>query len=294
MKWLIIPFLMIQVSWAETSKLIPTFLEAAKVYVADKSQEDTVQMLRPDIQAAVEVLGQKNVDPKLLEEVIAKASQKSWILPQDDEFDRLIEESKKNPLTQVDVPEVAFHAVRIDVNKKADVFFNDDVYAYFFVTDGVIPTGKVTSIYKGLTSGDSFFFNEVDRAIFPLVGISAKKPENHLIIDYGIIESDGDDIKKMQQLSSIIIDIAIAVYSAHDPQNAQILVSLRKEIKALADLLLTMNNDDRLVTSSFAYTTADLAKLLKEDSFVEIKKNHKKTNGFKTFNYDIHFRLLRK
>ncbi len=294
MKWLIIPFLAIQVSWAETSQVIPTFLEAARFYVEDKSVEDSVKVLRPDIQAVVEVLVQKNVDPKLLEEVINKASQKSWILPADDAFDNLIEESKKNPITQIDVPEVALHAVRIDVNKKADIFFNDDVYAYFFITDGVIPTGKVTSIYKGLASGDSFFFNELDRAIFPLLGVPSKKPENHLIVDYGIIESDGDDIKKMQQLSSIIIDIAIAVYSAQDPQNAQVIVSLRKEIKALADLLLTLNNDDRLITSSFAYSTAELAKMLKTETFVEIKKSHKKTTGFRIFDYDIHFRLLRK
>jgi hypothetical protein len=162
------------------------------------------------------------------------------------------------------------------------------------VTDGVIPTGKVTSIYKGLDEGETFFFNEVDRAIYPLLGVPAKSPDNHLIIDYGIIESDGDDIKDLQKLSSIIIDIAITVYSQIDPENAQILVNLRKEVKALADLLLSMNDDDRIANGSFGYTNAELTEILRDRTYVEFKKTHKKESQFDDWEYHLRFRLIRK
>lgn len=36
-----------------------------------------------------------------------------------------------------------------------------------------------------------------------------KVSDNKIIIDYGIIESDGEDIKGLQKLSAIIIDLAM-------------------------------------------------------------------------------------
>ena len=155
----------------------------------------------------------------------------------------------------------------------------------------MIPVGRVTSIYKGLSTGQSFFFNHEDRVLFPQ-GIPAKRPDAHLIVDFGLIESDGDDIKEMQKLTSIIIDIAIAVYSTHNPQAGQVIANLRKEVKALADLLLGLNNDDRLVADSFAFTTAEITELLSERSYLELTKNYKDEKG--KWEYEISFRMLRR
>ncbi len=286
MKWIVLGLLFANSLFADTSKIIPTFLEASRLYVNGEAG----LYAAPSIRAALAVLEKNKIDPAILEKrIYGKSSE--WPLRADDKYDSWV----KNPdKTITEVPELAVHAFRFKANRISDTWFRDDVYVYFFMTDGVIHTGKVTSIYKGLSSGQSFFFNEVDRAIFPLVGVPAKRPENHLIIDYGIIESDGDDIKEMQKLSSIIIDIAIAVYSTYDPQNAQILVNLRKEIKALADLLLSLNNDDRMAEGSIAWKAKELEELLRDETFVEITKRHHSKAEFNKFDYELSFRLLRK
>lgn len=288
MKWLVIPFLFMQVAMAETSKLIPTFVEAAKIYVAGKPT-DSNQVLKPEVFAVVELLGKRNLDFKLLEEVISRASKKSWILPDDNEFEKFLDKSK-HILIKGDVPEVSFQATRIDVHKKADMFFNDDVYAYFFVTEGDIPLGRVTSIYKGLSSGESFFLNESDRPLYPLTVGNFKRPGQYLVIDYGVIESGGNEIKKMQLLTGMISDIALAVYQSPHSMGA---MNLRLEMKALADVLLTLYNSDRLFTGSTFYTQSDLAEMLKKDSSVEISNRHTKTTGLTTYDYEFHLRLMR-
>lgn len=290
MKWILIGLFFSNALWAENSRIIPALLEASKIYIAGEESSAESLYLRPDIRAALTVLKKNKIDPTVLEKRI---SFKTYLfaLRADDKFDNWV----KNPVkSNTDVPEIAVHAFKLRVVEESDDWFKDDIYAYFFVTDGVIPTGKVTSIYKGLSQGQSFFFNEIDRAIFPLVGVPAKKPENHLIVDYGIIESDGDDIKELQKLSSVIIDIAIAVYTTYDPQNAQILINLRKEIKALAELLLSMNNDDRLATGSFGYKVQELEEILRDSTYVEIKKTHNGNGDFNKWEYELSFRLLRK
>lgn len=290
MKWILLGLLFANSLFADTSKIIPAFLEASRLYINGSQSSDQSLYVRPDIRAALTILEKNKIDPAVLEKRISNKSS-VWPLRDDDKYDHWVKHPQKS---NAEVPEMAVHAFRFKVNKESDYWFKDDIYAYFFITDGVIPTGKVTSIYKGLSSGQSFFFNEIDRAIFPLVGVPAKKPENHLIIDYGIIESDGDDIKEMQKLSSIIIDIAIAVYSTYDPQNAQILINLRKEIKALADMLISMNNDDRMAEGSFGWKVKELEEILRDETYVEITKHHHSKAEFAKFDYELSFRLLRK
>lgn len=276
---------------AANSTVIPVFLEAVGVYLhTDKAFQES-ELVRPELRKIIGLLEAKKVSKDKLSEYLAAAAVKSeWTLPADDEFDRW--EKSSGPVTNV--PEVALQAFKFDVVEESDDWLNDDIYLYFFVTDGMIPTGKVTSIYKGLDEGQSFFLNESDRAIFPLPGIEAKRPENHLIVDYGVVESDGDDVKELQKLSSILIDIAIAVYASVDPQSSRVIVNLRKEIKALADLLLNLNHDDRLVTGSFGYKAADLATVFGTNTYVEFHRPHKRSSRFDSWEYDLHFRLLRK
>jgi hypothetical protein len=71
-------------------------------------------------------------------------------------------------------------------------------------------------------------------------------------------------------------------------------VNLRKEVKALADLLLSLNNDDRLANGSFGYTTAELSEILRDRTYVEFKKVHKKESTLDDWEYHLRFRLIRK
>ena len=290
MKWLIVLTIFLNSAFAADSVLIPIFLEASDVYVQQKEGLITSQVLRPDLKAVIEVLDKNNIHPGSLRKYVQEfAFNRNWVLPADGHDDLI--ESFPHSNTVMDVPEVSIHATKVKVIKGSDRMFKDDIYGYFFVTDGVIPVGRVTSIYKGLSTGQSFFFNHEDRVLFPQ-GIPAKRPDAHLIVDFGLIESDGDDIKEMQKLTSIIIDIAIAVYSTHNPQAGQVIANLRKEVKALADLLLGLNNDDRLVADSFAFTTAEITELLSERSYLELTKNYKDEKG--KWEYEISFRMLRR
>lgn len=292
MKYLFLAFFITATAWSQNSLVLPAFTDAVKIYVENPDVALTY-IFKPRTNAIIRIFQKKNITPEMLEPYLtALESKKNFPLPKDDHFDGWIKNRKTE--TRSDVPELALHAFGFDVVEESDDFFNDDIYCYFFVTDGVIPTGKITSIYKGVDEGETFFFNEVDRAIYPLIGLPAKSPDNHLIIDYGIIESDGDDIKNLQKLSSIIIDIAIAVYTQVDPQNAQVLANLRKEVKALADLLLSMNNDDRIANGSFGYTNAELTEIMKDRTYVEFKKIHKKESQFDDWEYHLRFRLIRK
>lgn len=291
MKFILLALLFIGPALASESLVIPAFRDAVRSYLEDPAFADTY-VLEPKNLALIRIFKRRGITPEMLAPYLEElAGKEKFELPEDDRFDAWIRNPQKSP---VEVPELALHAFGFDVVEESDDFFNDDIYCYFFVTDGVIPTGKVTSIYKGLDEGETFFFNEVDRAIYPLLGVPAKAPENHLIVDYGIIESDGDDIKDLQKLSSIIIDIAIAVYTSVDPDGGQVLANLRKEVKALADLLLSLNNDDRLANGSFGYTTAELAEILKDRTYVEFKKVHKKESRLDDWEYHLRFRLLRK
>jgi hypothetical protein len=289
MKCIVLGLLLSSSVWAENSKIIPTFLEASEIYVRGQETSADSFYLRPDIKAALRVLELSQIDPLLLEKRIILKNN-IWPLRDDDQFDQWVKEPQK---VSSEVPEMAVHAYKFKVVEPSDSWFKDDIYVYYFITDGVIPTGKVSSIYKGLGKGQSFFFNEIDRAIFPLVGLPSKRPTNHLIIDYGIVESDGDDIKELQKLSSIIIDIAIAVYTSYDPQGAQILIELRKEIKALAELLLSTNHDDRLATGSFGYKAQELSELMRENTYVELTKKHHSHATFGSWEYHLSFRFLR-
>jgi hypothetical protein len=289
MKWILLTLLFSQSLMAASSKVVPIFLEASEMYVKGISSSHSFYVSN-EIRAVLQVLEKSQIGPEIIEKYTNQKTQ-DWTLRENDEFDSWTQTS--GFISKV-APEVVVHALKLDVHETSDDFFKDDIYAYFFVTDGVVPTGKVTSVYKGISSKQSFFFNEIDRSIFPLTGIQAKSPDNHLIIDYGIIESDGDDIKEMKKLSSIIIDIAIAVYSSYDPQRSKVIINLRKEIKALSDMLLNLNHDDRLATGTIGYKAAELADQLKDRSFMEIKKNHQGNTQLNTWNYDLSFRILRK
>jgi hypothetical protein len=288
MKWIFLTSLLLSANFtfAQDSKVIPAFLEAADSY---QNGHKDLLTLRPEVKSIIDVFVDNQVDPSILENFYPQKAQ--WTLPEDDQYDQWIKNAQNIKQEAVTTPPISFQVTKVDVVNSSDL--SDDVYAYFFVTDGIMPTGKVSSIYKGISSGESFFFNTIDRAIFPLSGISAKSPRSHLIIDYGIIESDGDDITELQKLSSIIIDIAIAVYSTQSPSTGAIAAKLRKEIKALANLVINQNNDDRLVTSSIGLQNKEINQLIEGKTFHDFKKNHKFDSFFHSWEYNVHFRILK-
>jgi hypothetical protein len=265
------------------SFLIPLFLEAIPFV-----QKPPVYVLKPELQAALRVLEKSQLP---LDEFLVLNDLKSrWPLPPQDEYDDWLK-SKPTQNSEHNLA-VSLQVVKLFVKEESDDYFNDDLYLYYFVTDGLIPYGKVTSVYKNLDEGESFFFNEYDRLVFPLTG-GAKSPTQHLIIDYGIVESDGDDIKDLQKLSIMVVDMAIAVYGAVDPQTTQVLAPLRKEVVALATLLISFQNDDRLVTSSFGFTNQEIDSLMTPATVYEFKRKHKKKSRFDSWEYDLMFRFLR-
>jgi hypothetical protein len=71
------------------------------------------------------------------------------------------------------------------------------------------------------------------------------------------------------------------------------IANLRKEIKALADLVIAQNYDDRLVTHSIGFSTQDLNKMIEGKTFHEFKQNHKYDSSFFGWEYDLHFRILK-
>ena len=283
--WFFLFLLTINVHASE-SKLLPLFFEAADLYQQDSSLADS-QVLQKELVLILKLLKDHQVLPIHLRELTQKKHLLPKLLPS-----LSYEQWGRPKLKEGPVPEIALHAVKFKVVEESDDALNDDLYMYFFVTDGVVPTGKVTSIYKGNDEGDAFFFNEIDRQLFPQ-GMAAKRPAQHLIIDYGIIESDGDDIRKWQALSGVILDLAISVYQNPGDLKGIKLEDLRKEVKALSEVILGINHDDRLVTGTMAFQGDELASMLENQSYVEFKQKHRKSSTFDDFKYEILFRLIR-
>ncbi|MBF0208574.1 MAG: hypothetical protein HQK53_16990 [Oligoflexia bacterium] len=236
----------------------------------------------------------------------------NFYLPPDDEGDLLIAENINYFLTSVSdknhflegtipkslstpiLPKIGIHIYRFDVINAEDDFSGDDIYCYFFVTDGVVPTGGVTSIYKGYRRNTSFFFSVPNRLLYPPKGNEGIIPHNHLIIDYGIVESDGDEIEDMQKISAAIIDLASVVYAKKGPMHGLSVAQLRKEVKNLADALLKLNKDDKLVTDSLYYKPQDFISLFADGGSVyEFTKIHKGKHLLSEWEYRINFRILR-
>lgn len=289
MKFLVLLSLIISttVMAKEKSIVVDSFLKAVETY----QSANGLYPLSPEIQKLHGLFELRGIDKEFLNSFIGS---NQVYLAESDKVDKFLKESSAGQETlSSEVPKVSIHVAKIDVIVNSDPIAKDNLYGYFFVTDGVVPTGKVTSIYKGLSSNESFFFNEFDRVVYPVNGIRSKVPDNHLIVDYGLIESDGDDIEDMKKLTDIIIDIAIIVYSTQDPVGGSALGKLRKEIKALTHLVLERNHDDRLFTGTITMTAQEIAEKMNESSILNIKRTHYSAELFNTWRYNLHFRLLR-
>jgi hypothetical protein len=186
----------------------------------------------------------------------------------------------------------ALHAFRLDVVEDHDDLFNDDVYAYFITTHDDLVWGKVTSIYTGLDQGDSVFLSPEDRGLF---GPRGEKlvAKNHLLVDFGLIESDGDDVKQLQKLSDVIVDLAIVALTVAEPTAGAAAAQARAEVKNLLHLVIAMDKDDRLVTDTLRFTPDTVETMLGADSVVEMDRFYERKKFMSRFAWRVHFRLLK-
>ena len=195
------------------------------------------------------------------------------------------------------MPRMALHAYELEVIEEKDDFLKDDIYFFFYTTDGATTTGRVSEIYKGLSAGQSFFLSAQDRVIFPTAEVGYATPYRHLIVDFSIIESEGDDIKEMQKMSEAIIPLAAAAYGLYTGDMSAVLssaasVTLRKEVGKLSKSLIALNNDDRLVNESLTYTPRKLKNVFLDEDFFEFSKIYSGRTPLSTWKYKLNFRMF--
>lgn len=195
-------------------------------------------------------------------------------------------------VVEVAHPPIALHAFRLDVIEDYDDVMNDDLYCYFITTHDDMVWGKVTSIYRGLDEGDSVFLSPEDRGLF---GPRGEKllPKNHTIVDYGIIESDGHDIQELHKVSDAIVDLAAVALTVYHSQAGVAAEQAREETKNLLQLLIDLDDDDRLVTDTIRFSPALMMTLLSGSSVHEFAKSHERSTILTRFAYRINFRLIR-
>ncbi|MBF0315681.1 MAG: hypothetical protein HQK52_19835 [Oligoflexia bacterium] len=317
----------------ERSLVFPIVLQAIDKLAKEEVVASTENRL---VKRAMEIIQKYGVSShyilklrdKLLSNKSALEVRKFYLLPASDEGDRLLWESYRSEggLKSFEyghgsyeeflesflgmgeevmsrVPEIAIHAYKVEVLDPEDDLLKDDLYLFFFVTDGVLPMGRVTSVYKGSGAGDAFFLSPEERLIYPSRGWGSKEfskvPEQHLIIDYGIVESDCDDIKDLQAISQAIIELTFEIYALKTGAlKLPLMLRLRKEVKNLSDALMNMNSDDRLVLESIYYRASDFAAMFREmgsngSSVYEFQKRHSGKRFFSSWDYRISFRVLK-
>jgi hypothetical protein len=253
------------------SRVLPHFWEAVDSWQSHAP-------LRPEIRAIHAIWEQENIDPTWLRERSKSRLKRRWKLPPP-----VTGEGWAGPLS--------VQAARLDVREASDDVFSDAIYCYFFVTDGAVTSGRVSGIYPGLRAGQSFHFSPTDRALFPLQG-GWLTPRGALIVDYGIVESDGDDIEKLQAMTGVILDLVVAVYALAEPTGGQAAIQLRQEIKALADALVSLDRDDRLAVGTIVLDQKTVSASLQDRNWGELSRSHGSEYFFDRWRYVLSWRLL--
>lgn len=269
-------FFISSMSQASTqSRLLPIFQAAIQSW---SDQAKTSAPYRPEVLAIHKIFEHEGMDPQWLARYM--------------KISRAPLPASLPKMAKSELPPLSFQVVRMDVLKNSDDWMKDDLYCYFFITDGVIPLGKVSQTYRGLSEGESFHFTPEDRVLFPLEG-SSRAPIGQLIVDYGIIESDGDDIKKLHQLTEVIADLALAVYSVLNPEEAQHWSNLREEVVALSRAVVSLDHDDRLATGTLVLNEKEINRILGDSNFGEIHKVHQNNHFFDKWRYRLVWRLIK-
>lgn len=179
------------------------------------------------------------------------------------------------------------HLPRLDVIEEEDDFFNDDLYMWFVITRDGIPSVKVTKIYKGLDEGQTLMFDHEDRVISNLPFYQ------HMVVDFGIVESDGDDIREMQRLSRSALELVVIALAQFDPElRAQISAQLKEEVAKVMELILGLDHDDRLVTGSMLLDFRDTWQVWQNAGFLERAQEFHGSHLGSDFRYRLTWRFL--
>ena len=270
--------------------LVPDFTEALESFAHGSIVEST----KEEVNVWIKALRERGVDPAYVARRLAKkANHFESTADRYAQFRKInVEEAPSPSLTELEAFPVALHAFKIDVVEDYDDMMNDDIYSYFVVTHDDVMWGKVTSIYKGVDEGQSFFLSAEDRGLF---GPQGEKivPKNHTIVDYGIIESDGDDIAQLHKISDAIVDLALAAVSIYNPQAGAAAMQARAETQNLLKLLIRLDDDDRLVADSVRFNPDMMATMLSGSTVHEFGKLHEYEDFWTAYAYRINFRLLR-
>lgn len=301
----------------EMSQALPLTLEAIKIVLHPELEDQRPRLFDKGnrLGQMVTLLKNQKIKPQYLGKILQKwehpekgLDETRFLLREDNEGDELIranhlrdlgpisfEKSTNETLT---MPRMALHAYEFEMIDENNDFLKDDIYFYFYTTDGAVTTGRVTDIYKGISQGQSFFLSAKDRVLFPTNEIGYATPYKHLIIDYSIIESDGDDIEDMQKISRVIIPLATAAYGLYTGDMATVLtsaasVSLRKEVGKLSDSLIALNNDNRLVNESLLYTPKKLYNTFADEDIIEFSKTYGGTTSWHYWRYKLNFRMFK-
>ena len=270
--------------------LVTGFTSALESY----AQGSIVESRDEDVNVWMKALRDRGVDPAYVARRLAKkvnlfeSSADRYA-----QFRKVKVEAAPSPsVTESEAYPVALHAFRLDVVEDYDDMMNDDIYSYFIVTHDDVMWGKVTSIYKGVDEGQSFFLSAEDRGLFGPKGEKIA-PKNYTIVDYGIIESDGDEIAQLHKISDAIVDLALAAISIYNPDAGAAAMQARAETQNLLRLVISLDDDDRLVTDSVRFNPELMATMLAGSTVHEFGKLHEYEDFWTAYAYRINFRLMR-
>lgn len=269
--------------------LVPDFLTALE----QVAHGQRAHVNATGVQLWVDAMVQKGIDPSFLSRRMSKARyRRSDPFAQYRTVALEVFPAETRPLERTAGEPFALHAYRFDVEEDYDDSTNDDIYCYFITTHDDKVWGKATSIYRNLDEGSSFFFSAEDRGLFGPKGDKIV-PINHTIVDFGIIESDGEDIVQLKKLSDVIVDLAVKALDIYNPAAGLAAEQARAEVKNLLHLVIEMDGDDHLVTDSMYFTPDSMTGLLQDATFKEFDRYYDQETTFSHFAYRLHFRLMR-
>lgn len=279
------------------SYVFPILLKAIKKIVSNQKE-----LLSP-LELEIETILEKNgVSRQFLSKVDQKfsSSQKNNlanVIPEDEIEDplSLLSPPPYTPISNIE-NKIALHLYRFDVVNPSDDLLGDNIYLYFIVTDGIIATGRVTDTYQGFRKESSFFLSEDDRVLYPIGSKIGMVPKNDLILDFGVVESDGDDIKELQNISKSIIEITSLIYSVAHLDPLKLIYKLRQEIKNLSSALLVLNNDDKLYVGTLHFRKEFIDRSLNanpNENLVEFTHNISGKEFLGKWAYRLNFRLIK-
>lgn len=259
-------------AWSADSQLVPAVLRAAQSW-----EMDGIPWSREAV-AIHQVWRHAGFDPGWLRSRAQYGLKRSWPLPP----------PAASHAKSVGLPALALHAWRLEVRGASDDVWKDDVYAYFFVTVDGVTTGRVTGVHRHVAAGDMVMFALDERALFPMSG-GYGTPGGTLHVDYGVVESDGDDVTRLRELTGLVVDLAIAYYAVIEPQGGGLALQLRQEVRALAEAIASLDRDDRLAAGSFTIGAGDVPA---PGEWRELSRRHRSRAFFDEWDYRLSWRLM--